>query len=360
MSDVLNRLLSGGGTAYITQQGIEKARELPSMLGTAASGIAERVGEAAEFRPYTVTTGAGAAQFDPTGMSQTLGAQDQATVDALRQQAATQAGTIGSVTPEQLMSQMQSLRQPEQERQQLGLENRLAAQGRLGVQTAAYGGTPEQLAMQKAIQEQQSSDALNAISQARQLQGMDIQNVASMLGTAGIPQQQLTAAMQPALTGLNLAQRPADLEAQAIANLGQQQLAGIPSAINAEALMRQAQLEGLTNMLMGGQSATGSSASGGLNVGNLLSGVGGAIGSLFGGGSGNTQNSVNDAIKYISGFGSGTNALDVFGIGTPDVGSTSMFSTGAGTTPFDITSFLGDTGVYDPEADPYGLLGGGI
>lgn len=283
MSDIINRLLGGAGTAYLTQEGIEKARELPSMLGTAATDIAERVGGAAEFRPYTVTTGAGTTQFDPTGMTQQLGAQDQATVDALRQQAAQQASMIGGVTPESLMAQMQALRQPEQERAQLGLENRLAAQGRLGVQTAAYGGTPEQLAMQKAIQEQQSADALNAISQARQLQGMDIQNLTGMLGAAGIPQQQLTAAMQPALQGLTLAQRPADLEAQAIANLGQQQLAGIPSAINAEALLRQAQLEGLTNMLMGRQSSTGVNVDGALNLDGVGDFIGDALRGLFGG-----------------------------------------------------------------------------
>jgi len=247
---LLSEILGGAGTAYITQEGIEKARELPGQLATTAQDIAGRVGEAAEFRPYTVTTGTGSAQFDPTGMTQQLNAQDQATVDALRQQASQQAGMLGSVTPEQLMSQMQALRAPEQERAQLGLENRLAAQGRLGLQTAAYGGAPEQLAMQKAIQEQQSADALGAISQARQLQGMDIQNLTGMLGAAGIPQQQLTAAMQPSLTGMTMAQQPAQLQAQAISNLGQQQLAGIPSAMNAEALLRQAQLEGMTNLLM--------------------------------------------------------------------------------------------------------------
>jgi hypothetical protein len=279
---LISELLAGLGTAYITEEGIERARELPTQLGEAATDIATRVGQAAEFRPYTVTTGAGSTQFDPTGMTQTLGATDQATVDALRQQASQQAGMIGQVTPEQLMSQMQALRAPEQERAQLGLENRLAAQGRLGVQTAAYGGTPEQLAMQKAIQEQQSADALNAISQARQLQGMDIQNVAGMLGAAGIPQQQLTAAMQPALQGLTLAQRPADLEAQALANLGQQQLQGIPSAINAEALLRQAQLESLTNLLMPQMNKQGNLVD--TATGKALEGAGNFIGGLFGSG----------------------------------------------------------------------------
>jgi hypothetical protein len=246
---LISGLVGAGGLGYITEKGIDQARQLPSDLATAAEGIGARVGQAAEFRPYSVTTGAGGAQFDSSGMTQTLGADAQATVDALMQQASQQAGMIGSVTPEQLMSQMTALRQPEQERAQLGLENRLAAQGRLGVQTDAYGGTPEQLAMQKAIQEQQSADALASIQGARQLQGMDIQNLTGMLGAAGIPQQQLTAAMQPAMTGLGLAQNPAQLQAQAIANLGQQQLQAIPSAMNAEALLRQAQVEGLINIL---------------------------------------------------------------------------------------------------------------
>lgn len=300
---LLSEILGGAGTAYITQEGIEKARELPSQLETAASGIAGRVGEAAQFQPYAVTTGAGTAQFDPTGMTQSLNAQDQQTVDALRQQAAQQAGMIGNVTPQQLMSQMQALRQPEQERAQLGLENRLAAQGRLGVQTAAYGGTPEQLAMQKAIQEQQSADALGAISQARQLQGMDIQNLTGMLGAAGIPQQQLTAAMQPSLTGMSMAQQPAQLQAQAIANLGQQQLAGIPSAINAEALLRQAQLEGLTNMLGIGANA-GQTATGDF-LGSLgdkaLDWLGDTVGGLFSSGGVSDGSTAGDQMQDVLG-----------------------------------------------------------
>jgi len=300
---LLSEILGGAGTAYITQEGIEKARELPSQLETAASGIAGRVGEAAQFQPYAVTPGAGTAQFDPTGMTQSLNAQDQQTVDALRQQAAQQAGMIGNVTPEQLMSQMQALRQPEQERAQLGLENRLAAQGRLGVQTAAYGGTPEQLAMQKAIQEQQSADALGAISQARQLQGMDIQNLTGMLSAAGMPQQQLTAAMQPSLTGMTMAQQPAQLQAQAIANLGQQQLAGIPSAINAEALLRQAQLEGLTNMLGIGANA-GQTATGDF-LGSLgdkaLDWLGDTVGGLFSSGGVSDGSTAGDQMQDVLG-----------------------------------------------------------
>jgi len=57
---------------------------------------------------------------------------------------------------------------PEEERQRLALEERLASQGRLGVQTAMFGGTPEQLALAKAQEEAQNQASLMAIQQAQQ------------------------------------------------------------------------------------------------------------------------------------------------------------------------------------------------
>ena len=339
---LISEILSGAGSAYITQEGIDKARELPGQLATTAQDIAGRVGEAAEFRPYTVTTGAGSAQFDPTGMTQQLNAQDQSTVNALRQQASQQAGMLGNVTPEQLMSQMQALRAPEQERAQLGLENRLAAQGRLGLQTAAYGGSPEQLAMQKAIQEQQSADAFGAITQARQLQGMDIANLTSMLGAAGIPQQQLTAAMQPSLTGMSMAQQPAQLQAQAIANLGQQQLVGIPSAMNAEALLRQAQLESMTNLLMPQMNKDGNLVS--TSTSNALGGLGDTIGDFLGDAGGSV-------LDWIGGLFSGGNvdwAVDpqsaVQDITGADIARLTGGATGAQTTNYNTPTGISVTG----------------
>jgi len=264
-----SELLGGAGIAAITQEGISQARGLPGQLSSAANRIAGDVGTASEFRPYSVTTGAGGSNFTGSGMTQTLDPQSQQLVDSLRQQSSQQAGMLGGMSPEGLMQQMSALRAPEQARQQQQLDNRLNAQGRLGIQTDAYGGTPEQFAMQKAMQEQQSADALASLQGSRQLQGMDIQNLSGMLGVAGMPQQQLTAAMQPGMTGLQVAQAPAMLEGQTIANLGQQQLQGIPASINAEALLRQAQMEGLINIL-------------GLSGGGAEGGVGGNTGGQLG------------------------------------------------------------------------------
>lgn len=283
-----SELLGGAGIAAITQEGIDQARGLPGQLETAANRIAGNVGTASEFRPYSVTTGAGASDFSGAGMTQTLDPQSQQLVDSLRQQSSQQAGMLGGMSPEGLMQQMSALRAPEQARQQQQLDNRLAAQGRLGIQTDAYGGTPEQFAMQKAMQEQQSADALASLQGSRQLQGMDIQNLTGMLGASGMPQQQLTAAMQPGMTGMQLAQSPAMLQGQTIANLGQQQLQGIPASINSEALLRQAQMEGLINILgLSGGGAGGTGAGGNTSVladsiDKVGSSILGSVNSLFG------------------------------------------------------------------------------
>lgn len=422
---LISELLGGAGTAYLTQEGIEQARKLPTQLEQAATDIATRVGQAAEFRPYTVTTGGATTQFDPTGMSQTLSPQQQQLVSGLQGSALSGLGGLGSgvqglgnlgsqafsgastalgqntgafasglggmygamgeqqleqatrdrlggltgaiqeralgmmgqdvPTAESVYSQIRAIQSPEEERQRLALENRLAAQGRLGVTTSAFGGTPEQLALEKAqaearnqasLQALQAADQLASSQQARQAQlaqlggqlaqtgagieaqqqqlgqgllGLGLQaqqlggqltnqdvaraaqlaslgqqatmltpaleqanlaNVVTALQASGIPQQQITAALQPALTGLGMAQRPADLEAQAIANLGQQQLQGIPSAINAEALLRQAQLEGITNLLMPQMTPQGNMVD--TAVSGMLGGVGDAIGGLLG------------------------------------------------------------------------------
>jgi ribosomal protein L9 len=100
--------------------------------------------------------------------------------------------TAGSVSADSIYKQMEAMQNPERERQQLQLENRLAAQGRLGVNTAAYGGTPEQLAMQKAIEEQRSSNSLNAITTAQNVANQEQQRAMGLanLGMAGTSQQQ--------------------------------------------------------------------------------------------------------------------------------------------------------------------------
>lgn len=66
-----------------------------------------------------------------------------------------------------LFNQLQAMRQPQQARDQLALDEKLFSQGRTGLQTAAYGGSPEQFAREQAIAEQTAQDQLMAMQQAR-------------------------------------------------------------------------------------------------------------------------------------------------------------------------------------------------
>jgi len=75
---------------------------------------------------------------------------------------------------------MRAIRTPEEERAQIGLNQSLIGQGRQGLQTAQYGGSPEQFALSKAIEEQKASDALAAMGMARQ----DAQSLANQRALA--------------------------------------------------------------------------------------------------------------------------------------------------------------------------------
>lgn len=69
-----------------------------------------------------------------------------------------------------IYGRIRDVQRPEEERNRIALEERLAAQGRLGVSTNLYGGTPEQLAVEKARAEAMNSAMLSAMGQARQEQ----------------------------------------------------------------------------------------------------------------------------------------------------------------------------------------------
>jgi len=165
----------------------------------AAGQLAAQLPGMTAFRPFTVTSGTSQVMATPEGgFSIGLSPAAQAQQDVLRQQAnyyltqpvqglnqmglvGQQAGNLASefmtqsalptaMREQQLYNQLRALQSPEEERQRLALEERLAGQGRLGVRTAMFGGTPEQLAMSKAQQEAQNQAALMAMQQAQEQQ----------------------------------------------------------------------------------------------------------------------------------------------------------------------------------------------
>jgi len=175
---------------YLSPTGNQQLQNLSGMFGNIAGTAGAAYGAPTGLEGTTAQALQGAA----TGMSgiggglgglQTL--QQQYTQQA--QQAASGLGGSTQDMANQLFQTQQAMVTPEQQRQQLALENRLRAQGRLGTTTAMYGGTPEQLAMQKAIEEQRAGSAYSALTNAEQM-ATSQQARALGLGQAAVGTQQ--------------------------------------------------------------------------------------------------------------------------------------------------------------------------
>ena len=78
-----------------------------------------------------------------------------------------QAGMPMGAREQEVYDRIRATQLGEEERQRLALEERLFAQGRGGVRTAMFGGTPEQLAMAQAQEQAQNQAALMAMQQAQ-------------------------------------------------------------------------------------------------------------------------------------------------------------------------------------------------
>ena len=264
-------------------------------LPTYEGGLLGEVQRQAQFKPFTVTSPTGAtAAFTPEGMTaqvspeemnlmRSVGGFGQEAFDFLSDpeaRAAVESSLIGMLTqdPSQragreadIFSRLEAMQAPERERARLGLEERLAGQGRLGVRTAMFGGTPEQLAMEKAIEEQRARSAVSAMEQARAEQALQSQQTLAGLGetrermgllgqlglqaipTAYTPQQELLRTLTPQLEAARLA---TSLQATGLGLGAGLAESAIESQLGFEGLrnaLRQQQYQGLFDLLKGQQ-----------------------------------------------------------------------------------------------------------
>ena len=189
-----------------------------------------------------------------------------------------------------IYNRIRAMQTPEEQRMRTGLESRLAAQGRTGVQTAAYGGTPEQLAMEKAIQEAQNQASVQAIGLGQSELGQQTQ-LASMLaqtgaqGLTGVADQARTygmlqyapqQAVQDLLGSASQAYQFEDVARRQAANqLAEAQMGGLEGMLGAG--LGQANLMGEigSGMVSGGMGMLGNIVGGG---GNIVDGLMGLFG----------------------------------------------------------------------------------
>lgn len=192
VGDAYNKLDSTGETAW----------EQSQRIGADAA-------ENTRFKGYGVTGPTGTTTVAPDGStSMMLSPEQQAYADRFRNLSTgvvdptnpmgiysagafnTAGGLLGGISADptqrenDIYSRIRAMQLPEEQRAEVALNSRLAEQGRTGVTTGSFGGTPEQLAMQKAIAEGRNSASYEAIRLAMEGKGQDA-NIAGMLSESG-------------------------------------------------------------------------------------------------------------------------------------------------------------------------------
>ena len=311
-------LIAGLGGAAAQNKAIQDIRGLGKDATTAIygpdytvpeGGLLGMVKAESQFKPFGITTPTGArATFSSTGNMDTMlspteqalqermlgfGSRAFGFLDDPEARADEQANVIGMLTQDptqraareqEIMGNLTALQAPEQERQRLALEERLFGQGRTGVQTSMFGGTPEQLALEKAIQEQQAGSALTAMEQARAEQALTSQQTLQglgetrarlgLLGELGLQslpaayqgQNQLLANLAPALEEARIR---AALQSSAVGIGAGLAESGLEAQLGYEGLaaaLRQQQFQGLFDLLKGEQAAKAPQAQDGSNL----------------------------------------------------------------------------------------------
>jgi len=173
-------------------------------------GLADKLSGMLEFQPYTVTSATGgqfAMSKDPVTGQMSYDITTSPEEKALQQQSLKdaemffgQARAPIAQREQDVYNRMLTAMTPEQERQRLALEQRMASQGRLGTQTNMYGKTPDEFMFEKAQMEAQNQAMLNAMQFAGQEQQRQSQLGTGMLAAGYVPQAQLLNALQPGMT----------------------------------------------------------------------------------------------------------------------------------------------------------------
>jgi len=326
--------LAGAGLSYANLQNYyDQYGDIAREAATGAREIGQEAAAASQFKPFTVSTGFGGITTTPEGgFGTTLSPEQQArqqalsgitggllggftgagvpAVSGIQQQAlgGVTGALTGFMTPmaareADVFERIRAVQRPEEERQRIALQEQLQSQGRTGLRTAQFGGSPEQFALAQAQEEAKNRAALAALGQAgteRQqdlaaaqglfglgtsaaglpasLQAAQLQNIGASLGLEYAPEQQLLSTLTPAVSLSNLA------------GIGQRQGAGLLSEAQMSALedilqAESAKAQGMSNIYSsilgaGGQAAAGQGTAnlfeqilGGETLGGLFSSI---------------------------------------------------------------------------------------
>ena len=172
-----------------------------------------------------------------------------------------------STREQEIFNRIRATQEAEEERNRLALEERLFNQGRLGVRTSMFGGTPEQLALAKAQEEARNRASLAAIQQAQAEQAQDARLGTQLLGAAFLPEAQAQNAFRNALTAAEINRRANQFGTGLFA---ESSIAGLDALLGSG--IGQAELMGRigTSLLSGAMGGAGGGQGG---IGDILGGA---------------------------------------------------------------------------------------
>ena len=235
-SGLLGSLLNTGINAYQGKQNLEATKNFGAQV-TGMAGLLANQATRGEFKPFTVTSDLATSATTPEGgFGITLSPEQQALQNSLMSQASGAFGEIGgdrASKEQQIYDRLQALSNPVAQRAQLGLDATLFGQGRTGLRTDAYGGTPEQLALSKAIQEQQSADAVKAMGMVSDQRTADFDLGRGLMTAGYVPQQQTLNMLD---LGRGVAQLPTNLQANVLSTAANIQSKGLEGYTEAHRL----------------------------------------------------------------------------------------------------------------------------
>lgn len=200
---LLSGLFGAGTNLYMNRLNVNDREAAQAGFRDLVNTGMNRIDEGTNFTPFTITGASGTGSAMGTdgrysGFNMNYTPQALADIQLARDTAARAAGysqainapNFGYMNPQglltaqqvmnttnnvgrgegQIYQMLEAMQQPDRERERLALRDELLGQGRLGTQTAAYGGTPEELARAKAVEEARATNAFNAFNLAGQEQ----------------------------------------------------------------------------------------------------------------------------------------------------------------------------------------------
>jgi len=234
--------IAGGATnLYGYNELLKSLSDDRDAVSGAVAGMQNELDSRTQFKPWSVTSNLGSVgQMSDGRTAMNLSPEQRALQEGLFFGASGQLANAvqnPATREKEVYDRMMAAWQPGQDRQAAEMRERLARQGRSGIRSERYGGSPEELAMAKAQQEGQQTAMLKAMGFTQDELNNQFERGQGLLSSAYLPQKNLQA---QAGIGTNLKQLQDAMQIENAGMFAQLGLGGIGTDLNYSNLEGQA------------------------------------------------------------------------------------------------------------------------